>query len=143
MSGTEGAAAEPPSVVVVLDPDFGERLKELWPGSAVWIVMSRANKPVIEALWSSAPDHSHLTGITGVPCDEATPPEELLLVHLWDIDLHHGPNSSRTPYRVLKVIGAFPTAAVRKAVRELGFDRVTPTREGFSTLRSETTASAW
>lgn len=136
------ASAELPAVAVVLDPAFGERLRELWPGSPVWIVMSPINRPVIEALRSVAPDHNHLDGVTGIPYEEKGLPEERLLAHLWDIDLHHGPCSSSTPYRVLKVFGASPTAAVREVLRELGFERITATGQGFSTVRSQAAASA-
>jgi len=136
------ASAELPAVMVVLDPGFGERLRELWPGGPVWIVMSPINTPVIEALRPAAPDHDRSGGITGIPYEEKVPPEELLLAHLWDIDLHHGPYSSSAPYRVLKVLGASPTAAVREVLRDLGFERITATGRGFSTVRSQAAASA-
>ena len=59
--------SEPPrEVLVVLDPDFGERLRGLWPGRAVWIVKSPVNDPVVSDLLARAPGYDHLSGITVV-----------------------------------------------------------------------------
>jgi len=51
---------QPSEVLVILDPVFGERLREFWPGRAVWIVMSPTNEPVMKALSAPHAGSSHL-----------------------------------------------------------------------------------
>ena len=57
------------SVLVVLDPNYGERLRQMWPGRPVWIAMSPINEPTVRSLWASHPDGDHLSGITGFRFD--------------------------------------------------------------------------
>ncbi|MTK63019.1 MAG: hypothetical protein F8N15_00350 [Methanobacterium sp.] len=123
-------------VLIVLDPNFGERLKEIWRDQPVWIVMSSVNDPVIQSIWADSPGQSHLTGVTGMPCYESRGAEGCFLAYLDDIDLHHGPYSTKTPYTALKVIGAPLTSAIRCALSELGFVTFSEDTEGFDATRS-------
>jgi hypothetical protein len=128
-------------VVVILDPDYGERLREVRPGVAVWIVMSPANEPVVRALRAITDSPEHLTGITGMKIDHDATPEEVLLDELNTIDLHHGPYSSSKPYTALEAIGATLTIDLREALRALGFIEFTENAIGFVARRSE--EEAW
>src|SRR5579871_3805454 len=84
----------PYEVLVILDPEFGERLKDWWPGRAVWIVFSTVNKAVAELLSRNASDHDHLTGISGLTNYLDQGREGCFLAYLDTIDLHHGPMSA-------------------------------------------------
>jgi hypothetical protein len=124
------------SVLVVLDPGYGERLRQMWPGRPVWIAMSPNNEPTVRSLWASHPDGDHLSGITGFRFDADALPENSLLDNLDMIDLHHGLHSSKNPYTVLEVIGARLTIDVREALRKLGFEKFLEHAGGFTAQRS-------
>jgi hypothetical protein len=124
-------------VLVVLDPDFGDRLQQVAQGQAIWITMSPANAPMVHALWGAALTPNHLAGITGFQYHEGIAAEDSLLDQLDAIDLHHGPYSTKTSYTVLKVIGAQPTPPVQAALSALGFSTFEKSRDGFTATRSE------
>ena len=124
------------SVLVVLDPNYGERLRQMWPGRAVWIAMSPINEPTVRSLWASHPDADPLSGITGFRFDTNALPENSLLDNLYEIDLHHGQYSSKDPYTVLEVSGAELTIDVRKALCKLGFETFLDHTGGFTARRS-------
>ena len=124
-------------VLVVVDSEFGDRLRDAWHGQPVWITMSAANVPVVHALWANAPSSDHLTGITGFKHAEGTAPEDRFLTQLYMIDLHHGPYSTTTPYTTLTVIGTPLTEKIRTALSQLGFSTFQQRSDGFVTNRSE------
>jgi hypothetical protein len=124
------------SVLVILDPNYGERLRQMWPGRPIWIAMSPINEPTVRSLRASHPDGDQLSGITGFRLDADGPPENSLLDNLNMIDLHHGPYSNKDPYTVLEVIGARLTINVREALSKLGFEKFLENPDGFSARRS-------
>lgn len=132
----------PYEVLVVLDPEFGERLKDWWPGRPVWIVNSEVNNRAAESLWKNAPDqHGHLTGISGLTHYLDRGSEGCFLAYLDTIDLHHGPLSADPPYTVMRVIGACLTPTVREALCDYGFSRLEANPEGFVAFRTREEAS--
>ena len=120
---------------VILDPNFGERLRLIDP-NPIWIVMSPANEPVVRSIWTTNPEPDHTKGITGFTYNEKTSPEDSLLGELDTIDLHHGPYSADLPYTVLEVIGARLNDAIRNALSELGFVSFEEKEGGFTSSRS-------
>jgi hypothetical protein len=125
------------SVLVVMDPNYGERLRQVWqPGRPAWIAMSPINEPTVRSLWTSHPDTDYLAGITAFNFDHDTLPENSFLNYLGTIDLHHGRYSSETPYTALKVIGARLAIDVREGLGELGFDEFVEHPDGFSARRN-------
>jgi hypothetical protein len=134
MSRAENSQQE---VLVVLDPDFGDRLRSAWCGQPIWITISPANAPVVHALWATAPLSDHLTGITGFTHLADRPVEDQLLAELGMIDLHHGAYSTTAPYARLVVIGAQLTDPVRNALAELGFSTFEQLPDGFAASRSD------
>ena len=54
----------PYSVSVVLDREFGPRLRDLLEQGPVWAVDSPVNRKEAKRLWSEFPDRDHLEGIT-------------------------------------------------------------------------------
>src|SRR6516225_5656781 len=93
-------------LLVVLDADFGDRLRQSWHGQPVWIVMSPVNEPVIRSLWATYSGQDHLTGVTGFRFDSNIAAEDSFIADLGTIDLHHGPYSTSSPYTILDVIAA-------------------------------------
>jgi hypothetical protein len=123
-------------VVVVVDPEFGSRLRELQAGSPVWVTMSPTNEAIVRSLWASAPaSTTHLDGITGFRHDARRSPEDQFLAELSTIDLHHGPYSAKVPYDALRVIGCKLTCGVRDALTECGFQAIEETADGFLARR--------
>lgn len=53
------------SVLVIVAPAFGEKLRAVPTGQPVWIAMSPANVPAVRSLWAGQGAPDHLTGITG------------------------------------------------------------------------------
>jgi hypothetical protein len=137
MSDAPKAGNQAASVLVVLDPHCGERLRQMWqPGRPAWIVMSPFNEPTVRSLWASHPD-DHLTGITSFQFDPGATPEDSFLDYLHTIDLHHGPYSNETSYAEFEVIGARLTSDVREALSELGFEEFSERTDRFIAQRSE------
>jgi hypothetical protein len=128
------------SVLVILDPNYGEQLRQVWPGQPVWIAMSSTNT-VVRSLWASHPDGDHLSEITGFRFDADISPENNLLDNLNAIDLHHGAYSSKDPYTVLEVSGARLTIDVRHALSKLGFEKFLENTDGFTARRSSEEAA--
>jgi len=124
-------------VLLILDPDFGERLRDAWQGQAIWIAMSATNAPIVQPLWAVASNANYLCGITGFTHGDSGTAEESFLDIVSDIDLHHGPYSTANPYTVLRVIGTPFTPAIREALSELGFFAFQQNPDGFTANRSE------
>jgi hypothetical protein len=134
MTNTEATAER---VVVIVDPGYGDQLRDIWPGVAAWIVMSPANEPVVRSLWAAVPDADQLTGITGFRYDGNATSEACLLTELGTVDLHHGPYSSENPYTTLEAIGTPLTTKIRDALSELGFTNFAENAVGFVASRTQ------
>jgi hypothetical protein len=132
MSNANSSAQE---VLVVLDPNFGDRLQDVW--RAVSITMSPVNAPEVQAFWASTPSPNHLTGITGFAHEEGAAAEDGLLAQLSTTDLHHGSYSAKTTYAVLTMIGAQLTEPVRAALSKLGFSKFQQRPGGFAATLGE------
>ena len=132
-------AIEPYKVVVVVDRNFGEKLVALPPGVPVWIVDTSTNTSVARRLRKERPASSHLNGITTYN-DVDVSREESLLNQLPDIDLHHGPHSTKRPYTQLEVIGTPLSDKLKIALADYGFRQFSTTSEGFLTIREDQAA---
>lgn len=128
------ASAE--SVLVIVDPDFSEKLRAIPIGRPVWITMSPANEPIVRSLWESRSSTNHLAGITGFRFDGEISAEDRFRAELDTIDLHHGPYSSTSPYTEIEVMGARLTAEIRADLSDLGFTDFTEAEDGFAARRT-------
>ena len=116
-------------VAVVLDPTFGERLREVAARCPVWTVPSPDNRRVVEELWQErkgAPEAPAVTIWTAAPSG--------WLGILENIEVHHGEWSQIPPVNVLEVFGATPNDEIRRDLREYGY-QVAEEREGGFTAR--------
>jgi len=128
--------SEPYIVAVVLDPDFGDRLRGLSAGMPVWIAEIPSNRVAAEAAWASRPVGTHLDGVTTFRVDRSLTPEAWLVDILPTVDLHHGDYSHDPPYAGVAVFGANPTPEVRAALVEFGLVNVVERPGGFLATRS-------
>ena len=123
-------------VYVVVDRNFGERLTQVAAGLPVWIVDTPANDVVIRRIWNANPTHDHLSGITSFSDLESASAEELFLMEIETIDLHHGPYSADPPYSLIETFGSPLTDRIVEALKGYGFDRFTKTLGGFTAERN-------
>lgn len=122
-------------VIVVVDPEYGERLLALPAGVPVWIVDTPANRAAAHQRWRDDPQPSHLSGVTTFDPTADDNAEEALLNEIDVIDEHHGWYSSSNSYTILEVIGARLTQRVKDELSRYQFDRFTETDTGFLAAR--------
>jgi hypothetical protein len=125
----------PYSVSVVLNREFGPRVRELLKEGPVWVVDSPANCDAAQMLWKEFPSRDHLNGVTVFKAAANHSPEQMLICEMETIDMHHGVYSSDPAYTVIRVIGCTLRPEVREALAKFGFDSFNCTAEGFEALR--------
>jgi hypothetical protein len=122
---------------VILEVDFGERLKQISP-NPVWITMSPVNAPIVRSIWAANLELDW--GLTGFTFKPEISPEDRFLEEIDTIDLHEGPYSSLTPYTNLEAIGVRLTDSIRNSLSEYGFFEFAESNQGFVAKRSEEAA---
>jgi hypothetical protein len=123
------------SVSIVLDRNFGQRLRELLKTGPVWAVDSPTNRDCAQKLWAEFPARDHLDGVTIFKCAEGGSPEQVFINHMGIIDDHHGVHSANPPYTAISVFGSGLTPDVRQVLGSFGFDSFTATNDGFEAIR--------
>jgi hypothetical protein len=131
--------SSPTIVHVIVNPEYGERLRALPTGEAAWVADTPTNTPVMKSIWatlSGKPYPDYLTGITSfeVPADKT--PEDWLLGVLDPVDLHHGQYSQSPPYSILRVIGTALTPRIRERLASYDFVKFEDLPEGFVAHKS-------
>ncbi len=129
------------SLIVIVHPDYAERLERAAETAPVWIVATQINRHACERLWKNHPRPNHRDR-GAVTCYETRDPEDRL-ASLMDIvptlETHHGevqgnelvfPNGF-----VLEVIGLGLADKVTTALREIGFRSFVETPEGFQACK--------
>jgi len=125
--------AKPYGVHVVVDPGYGERLRNLPPGEPVWVVDSEVNVSVVTSMVYVRRDEG---AITHFRFDADKTPEDWLIEIVWTIDLHHGHHAHDPPYSWLNVIGTPWSERIQEALDELGLFEHEATAEGFIARRN-------
>ena len=126
---------DPYTVHLVLDPDYGERLRSLPEGEPVWLVDSEVNRHVSQVLRRERVAEDHLVSYTTFKQGTADSPEECLLGVMSELDLHHGEMSHEPPYSVGNVIGVAWSDKIARELAEYGFEKHDLTSEGFVTRK--------
>jgi hypothetical protein len=124
----------PYEVFIVLDRDYGSRLRKLLESGPIWAVNSPANREVAQEIWKEFPSRDHLDGITIFTIGKGASPEK-------DSSL----NSTRLicitafirlpPYTIARAIGTSLTDKLRAVLSPYGFDSFAITDEGFRAIR--------
>jgi hypothetical protein len=117
-------------LIVVVDPNYGDRLETATHIAPVWVVESLHNEAACKRLWSAHPtsDHTEKGAITCYNVSDAEDRVANLLNVLPDLELHHGEFSAGF---TLEVIGLKLTNSVICTLRELGFSSFSERPEGF------------
>ena len=120
-------------VALVLDRDYGEKLKKLATQMAVWIIDTPSNKTVAQELWRQRPEPEHM--VTTFKHKDIV--DETCFEGLMDnIELHHGPCSQTAAFRELEVVELHPFPVIDKVLSDYGFSRVQDTALGFRAVGS-------
>jgi len=127
--------SKPYSVSIVLDFEFGSRLRKVLIDGPIWVVDSPVNLEVARKLWAELPGPNHLTGITVFKTEKDRTPTEILIGEMATIDLHHGEYSADPPYTMIRVFGCGLEPEIQDALAEFGFDSFIPTEDGFESVR--------
>jgi len=113
-------------VALILEPCFGERLRDLVRDYHCWVVESEQNQPVIREIWNSQIGSNEDPMGPGISTfesvAEATPEEES--IRMLDIlEDHHGEYAHDPPWSELLICGVSGTEKLERALREFGFVR--------------------
>ena len=120
------------AVGLVVNPDFGDRIREMAARVPVWVLDTPMNRKAVLALRASG-----VAGSASVTTFQsaAENPEDACIQILPAIDLHHGKQSQDPPYLAVEVIGARPTEALRQALQGLALTIIAPHEDGFMASR--------
>jgi hypothetical protein len=113
-------------VVVVVDPELGDRVALLRATQPVWVVDS----PVNAAAWGKAKSLEPNSAIFEVQDPGAR--ADNLVAELADVDLHFGPDSyPENPYVGIRVIGLRLTKQIAAELDKRGFGDFREADDGF------------
>lgn len=118
----------PYTLAIVLDPDFGVRLRDVAGHFDLWIVTSQVNRTVVEDLWKEVADSPECHDVSIWTNEFTGMTVEQWRVILEDIEDHHGQYSHDPPVTILEVYGATPADYY-------GYDKIEPTSDGFRATR--------
>lgn len=122
-------------VVLVLEPEYGEKLAQLATDSEVWVVDTPTNRAAASEYWKQNSTHLARLGITTFKFSPDASRLETFLAILETVDLHHAGYSSNPAYSELGIIGLPLTRPAIQALRELGFAKFESSAEGFRAKR--------
>jgi hypothetical protein len=130
-----------PDLIVIVDPQYGDRLEALAQLAPVWMVDTHINKESVERAWKTRPDADHREK-GGVTAYKTQNPEERLsslLGVMPDLEIHHGSvenNELVFPKGfVLSVVGLTISDDVMSALQNFGFTSFIETAEGFEACK--------
>lgn len=110
---------EPP-VTIVVDPAFGERLRETAGSGPVWVAKTAKNREMAEKLWRAG-----VSGVTTFDVSEPIDPEVAVAGILGQVLLHH------PQVQELRVVGCSPVPGVGHSLSAEGFEVSEEGGEGF------------
>ena len=125
------------NLILVVDPNYGDRLERAADIAPLWVVASVDNKAACKRLWSAQPTDDHRDK-GAVTCYEVGDTEDRFgnLVNIIPtLEEHHGETrDARFSFPkgfILEVIGLKPADSVTNALREFGFSSFSETANGF------------
>lgn len=131
--------SSPYTVALVLDPNFGDRLKVIAERIHTWVVDTPQTRAVAEETWAAQAmpiEYNIETGITTfIPASEDGP-EAWCEGIVGTLDQHHDEMSHEPGYGVLEVYGLRFNERLRPVFVELGFSGFEETDYGFRAIKS-------
>jgi hypothetical protein len=114
-------------VVLIVDRNFGAKLREIPPQTPVWIVATPANSPEIRERWAQHPNATQFDGTTSFNDVPDLSPDLLAEEMVEDIELHHGALSHDPPMNSLEIIGCIASIPLVIALESLEFSMTSET----------------
>jgi hypothetical protein len=118
-------------VHLIVDADYGERLRGLPLEEDSWVADTSTNQPVIKSIWAARAVGERMADITSFRVAPDKRPEDWLLDILDAVESHHGEHSQSPPYSVLRVVGTPLSQRLRRELGECGFVRFEDSADGF------------
>lgn len=123
-------------VALIVDPNFGSRIRDVASRFDTWVVPSAQNRPIVEELWADAQRGcTHQITLWSEPKDLAS--EETWLSIMHDVELHHGEYSHDPPVSALEIIGTQRSAVADRALKKYGYHSTAPSTLGFTARREQ------
>lgn len=119
------------TIAIVLDQEFAEQLPSLARRVPVWVIDSRKNRPVIEALWTARRRDRTEYEIAIFREVPGLSIEAHLARIMRSAEGQQQLDPENPPFRAIEVFGLAPSEAVEASLRELGFGSIRPTPDGF------------
>jgi hypothetical protein len=123
------------TVMLVLDPAFGDQLFEIVGRHAAWVTPSDVNRVAVEGIWQGARECGDRSSVTIWSAPVAAATQEDWIAILEVIELHHGEWSSELPMDTLTVYGAEITPAIAAALSAYDYTIVKPAPLGFLAMK--------
>lgn len=127
-------------VGLVVDRQFGERVRELARSFHLWVIESPQNSPMARQVWTDEPagpfGDALGSGVTTFEAGEDESTEEICARLAGDIDEHHGEHAHTPPWTEIEVFGAALSPGLREIFGDLGVTSFEPTPSGFICRRT-------
>lgn len=133
--------ANPDIVHVVVDPVYGERIRDLPVGECAWIRHTIMNQAVVDALLQEylktkdGREGNNTENISVFDLDPSLSPEQCLLTIIPTIERHHYETAQGPGYSILNVIGVSWSECIRREFQANGFVFHKNSSEGFVVKR--------
>jgi hypothetical protein len=121
-----------PTVAIVVDPVFGERLLSLADQMPVWIADTPVNRSGAELFWSNVGQRRSVVTTFRVNGNDVA---DWCRTILPQVDIHHGDYSQSPAYSAVEVFGATATPLLRAVFSEYGFTISSERSDGFRAIR--------
>lgn len=119
------------NIALVLQTDFGDEVIELAKTMSVWIIQSKENDAAIR----KANELDLKLDITMLLMRTSETSSDTFLRALYDIDDHHGANSSSHSWKKILVYGAMPDLVTQQLMDDLTVSHIDKTGYGFDLSR--------
>lgn len=128
-----GLPADHHTVMMLLDPTFGERIWEIAGRHPIWVVGSEVNRTAVDQIRNAKEPGEMDVMLWSNEFELVTEQDWMGILSV--LDMHHGDFASDRPMNKLSVYGAALTPSAAAALRSYGFEAVIPTASGFLALK--------
>jgi hypothetical protein len=112
--------SEAVTITVILDPEYGDGVRDAALIGPVWVTPSGTNRLAVERCWKESTAGSQHVTYWSEPRTGRTGDEWIAILD--DLDLHHSRPWGGPGIAAIRVIGASATDFARNALREFGYE---------------------
>jgi hypothetical protein len=119
------------TVVMIFDPEYGDRLIDLAKKHTVWVIGSETNRAAAKRIHTKG---IHIASIVTIWSSAFSPnTEEDWLSKIDDVERHHGDFAQSPPVSIIEVVGLSVSEAAKMAFRKFDYLDFESTPFGFRT----------